>query len=204
MTATPVRPVGRPRDEQADAALMAATVALIREVGYDALTMDAVATRAGVARTTLYRRWRTKADLAAAAIEGIMRRTVAIPDSGDAEADLLALMVGATRMYRDPATAELLAGFVSAMARSDRIAAAVRDGFVATWRRAVRAVLERAAARGALVLDVDVELVVDLLASPPFFRAVITGAPVDDVIARDVVRVVLRAFAAPPSSRGLA
>lgn len=181
---------------------MEATIALIREVGYDALAMDAVASRAGVARTTLYRRWRTKADLAAAAIEGIMRQTVAIPDSGDAEADLLALMVGATRMYQDPATTQLLSGFVSAMARSDRIAAAVRDGFVATWRQAVRALLEREVVRGALALDVDVELAIDLLASPPFFRAMITGAPVDEALARDVVRVVLRTFAPPAIPRG--
>jgi AcrR family transcriptional regulator len=188
------RRVGRPRSEEADAAILDATIDLVREVGYDAVAMEAVAARAGVGKATLYRRWSAKETLVADAIARIVR-AVPMPDTGTAEGDLLALMRTAMRMYADPATADLLSGLVAAMARSERIARAVRGGFVASFRGALRTAVERGIARGQIARGADVELVLDLLSGPPLHRFLIAGARIDDRLVRGVVSAVLRAFA---------
>src|SRR5689334_5908035 len=123
------RKPGRPRSEEAHGAILDAAIQLIREVGYDALTMDAIATRAGVGKATVYRRWSTKETLAAEAVERIMR-AIPVPDTGTVEGDLRRMMRNTLDMYRDPASGALLSGLVAAMARSELIARTIRSGFV--------------------------------------------------------------------------
>lgn len=187
------RPRGRPRSEEAHDAILLAAVALTREVGYDAVTMDGIAARAGVGKTTVYRRWSSKELLVTEAIGRIVRSFPA-PQTGSLEGDLLQLMQQAVGMYRDPASLALLSGLVAPMARSTLIAAAVRTGFVASWRDAVRSVLTRAVRRGELRGDTDVELALDLLGGLPFYRSLITGTAIDERLARSLVRAVLRGF----------
>ena len=187
---------GRPRSEEAHDAILRAAIALIRQVGYDAVTMDGIAAEAGVGKATVYRRWKAKEALVAEAIQAIVR-AVPVPDTGTTAGDLLALLHVALAMYRDPATGPLLSGLVAAMARSERIADVVRTGFGGAWRDAVRRMLRRGIARGDLPADVDVELAIDLLSAPAFYRYLFTGAPVDEALMRDVVAVVLRGLAPP-------
>ena len=80
-------------------------MALVRESGYDALAMEAIAEREGVAKTTVYRRWPTKELLVAEAIERHLLAVFAPPDTGSVERDVLALMNRARRMYAEPGTA---------------------------------------------------------------------------------------------------
>ncbi|MBV9773820.1 MAG: TetR/AcrR family transcriptional regulator C-terminal ligand-binding domain-containing protein, partial [Gemmatimonadetes bacterium] len=96
--------------------------------------------------------------------------------------------------------AALLSGLVAAMARSEPIARAVRAGFVATWREAVRRVLERGVARGDLRAETDLDFAVDLLGGPLFHRYLLTGGPVDEDLAGAVVETVLRGLAPSGSS----
>ena len=169
---------------------------LVREVGYDAVAMEAIAARAGVGKATVYRRWSGKETLIADAIERLMRASMPVPDTGTVAGDLGVLMHVALGMYRDRSTGPLLSGLVAAMARSERIALAVRSGFIATWQDAARQALEAGAARGELRPDVDVRLAIDLLAGPFFYRFLIGGELPDVALARDVVAAVLRAFGA--------
>lgn len=185
---------GRPRSDEAHSAILDSTLQLIREVGYDALTMDAIAARARVGKATVYRRWSTKETLAAEAIERLMR-ALPIPDTGTTEGDLRRMMRDALGMYKDPSTGALLSGFVAAMARSELIARTIRTGFVGVRREALRQVLERGVARGELRKGLDFDLVLDLLGGPLFYRFLITGGPVDERLARGIVDAVLRAFA---------
>src|SRR5687768_12842134 len=92
---------GRPRSAEAHAAILDASLELIREVGFDALAMDAIAARAGVGKATVYRRWKTKELLVVEAIDAIVR-AVPDPDTGSTEGDLMALMNATLRMYGDP------------------------------------------------------------------------------------------------------
>ena len=144
-TAIRSRVRGRPRSTAADEAILAATLAEVRDVGYDAMAMDAVASRAGVGKATLYRRWKSKEVLVVEAIGRVMR-AVPVPDTGALETDFQRLLESAAALYADPATGPLLSGLVAAMQRSAPIAEAVRSGFVATWRDAVREILLRARA----------------------------------------------------------
>ncbi|HEX2778758.1 MAG TPA: TetR/AcrR family transcriptional regulator [Gemmatimonadaceae bacterium] len=190
------RSPGRPRSEEAHAAILDAAIALVRAVGYDAVTMDGIAARAGVSKPTIYRRWKSKELVVVEAIGRLVRGIAAPPDTGTTRGDVLALLRVAVAMYADPATGALLSGLVAAMARNRRIARAVRAGFVATWRDAMHAVLERGVARGDLAPRQDLDFATDLLAGPLAYRFLITGAPVDLAVAERVVDVVLRGLAA--------
>jgi AcrR family transcriptional regulator len=185
---------GRPRSEEAHGAILDAAISLIREVGYDALAVDAIAARAGVGKATVYRRWTTKETLVAEALKRLVG-SIPIPDTGTTEGDLRVMMRDSLNMYRDPATKGLLSGLVAAMARSERIAQAVRSGFIATRRDALQQVLERGVARGDLQKGLDFELALDLLSGPLLFRMLITGERIDERLTRGVVEAVLRGFA---------
>src|SRR6476469_1608721 len=117
----PRRAPGRPRSDAAHDAILTAAIALVREVGYDAVTMDGIAARAGVGKATVYRRWASKEALVVEALGGILR-AIPVPDTGTTRGDLLALLRVALAMYGDPATGMLLSGLVAAMARSAPIA----------------------------------------------------------------------------------
>jgi len=181
---------GRPRSATAHAAILNASLDLIRESGYDALAMEAIADRAGVAKTTVYRRWATKELLVVEAIERIML-SIPVPDTGNVEQDVLALMDATRRMYADVGTTSLLPALVAAIARSDRVARAVRTGMAAAWNTAMSAVLRRGIASGALRADADVTVALELLAGPLFYRYLWLGAPVDEGYIRAVTGAVL-------------
>jgi AcrR family transcriptional regulator len=185
---------GRPRDAAAHGAILQAAIDLTREVGYDALAMDAVAARAGVGKATVYRYWPNKEMLMAEAVERIVRGAPAV-DTGSVDGDLTILMRGTMQMYRDPATPPLLSGFIAAMARSPLIATKIRNGFIGVRRGAMREALERGIQRGELARDTDVELALDLLAGSMLWRSLMSGASITDTYTRGVVQRVLRAFA---------
>jgi AcrR family transcriptional regulator len=185
---------GRPRSDEAHAAILAASIALVREVGYDAVTMEAIAARAGVGKATVYRRWPGKETLVAEALQGIVSR-LPVPDTGSTVGDLLQLTRGTLSLYHDPATLNLLTGLIAAMARSEVIAHAVRSGFVAARVEVMRQLIRRGVERGDLRADTDVDLAVELLAGPLLHRALITAGPMDDALARGIVEVVVRGLA---------
>src|ERR671920_260764 len=93
-TTDAVRPSrgGRPRDPSRDGVIRAAILRLLAEVGYGALTMDAVASEAGVGKATIYRRWRTKQDLVVDTISDLAQAEGTTPDTGSLEGDLRAVM----------------------------------------------------------------------------------------------------------------
>lgn len=188
------RPRGRPRSAAAHDAILGAAIELIREVGYDAVTMDGVATRAGVGKATVYRRWKTREALVADAIGRIVQ-AMTVPDTGSVEGDLLVLLRGNAMLYADPASRALLSGLVAAMARSAPIAAAVRSSFMAARHAAMRRILDRGVARGELRRGLDVELALALLNGAPFYRYLMAGDEVDDRLVRGTVRVVVRGLA---------
>lgn len=182
---------GRPRSTEANDAILTAAIALVREVGYDDVTVEAIADRAGVGKATIYRRWPSKEPIVTAAIGRIVS-VIPIPDTGALRGDLRLLMRSAARMYGDPATRLLLSGLVAAMARSPAIAVAVRSGFVGAWRGAVGQVVERAAGRGELRRGVDAGFVNDLLSGPLLHRFLIEGGEIDEAFTRRVVDAVAR------------
>jgi AcrR family transcriptional regulator len=190
-----VRPMGRPRDARADRAILEATLELIAERGIHEFRTDDVAARAGVGKGAIYRRYRSKDELMTAAIGGLVNEEIVVPDTGSTRADLLALMHEAVALYRGSLPGQLMPNLVSAMAQRPELARVVREGFLANRRAALGEVLRRGAARGDLRPDLDLELVLDVLGGPLFYRLLITGGPIDEQLAEGVTELILRGFA---------
>jgi AcrR family transcriptional regulator len=162
--------------------------------------MDDVAARAGVGKATIYRRYRSKEELVGAAV-GTFVSEIEIPDTGSTREDLLTLMRAAVRVYSRDLEAGLMPGLVNAMRRDPELAQSVREGFLASRRGTLTVVLDRAIARGDLRPDLDVELALDVLGGPLFYRLLITGGRIDDALAEGVADLILRGFA-PPTTEG--
>lgn len=190
MTDTATVRAGRPRDPALDVAILAATLAVLTRDGYGGLSIDGVAAEAGVSKATIYRRWASKKDLILAAAE-YLSQTVPVPDTGDVRDDLEAIVVELARVFGRPTTVRFVAALVAGMADDPELATALRDGFLAVRRDAARTVLERARDRGQITDDVDLEVAVDLLAAPLYYRLLITGQPIDRRFALRIVDAVV-------------
>jgi len=193
------RAPGRPRDPQVDQAILTATLELLGEDGFDGLSIEAVAARAGVGKTTVYRRWPSKIPLVVDALTAMKAPTVSvIPDDMPTREALLRTMSGFTKPHEGSA-ARVLAGLVDAMSRNEELAEAVRTVLVAERERGLVAVIERGKARGEIRADVDARVMVDLLGGPVVLRRLITGQPVNQRLAHTIVDLVLDGAAPTPS-----
>jgi AcrR family transcriptional regulator len=191
---------GRPRSDIDGRALDVALGHLVAH-GYTGLSVDAVAQEAGVAKTTLYRRWPTKDHLAVAVIAR-MQDAVEVPDTGDIRADLTdyleQIALGLNRMRRagrpdeaaDDPSAGLVAELAVAAARHNDIGELLRAVF-AQRNAVVLAVLERARQRGELRPDTEPEVLFDQLAGALYYRLLVTGQPIDRAYAQRLVHSAL-------------
>jgi AcrR family transcriptional regulator len=195
------RPMGRPRDTRADRAILSATLELIADVGVHEFRTEDVAARAKVGKGAIYRRYRSKDDLVTAAVAALVSEEIAIPDTGSTRQDLVVLMREAVELYCGSLAGRLMPNLVGAMAQRPELARAVRESFLAGRRAALARVLERGVERGDLRPDVDVELALDLLGGPLFYRLLITGGPLDDQLAEGVADLIVRGFAPDAPSR---
>jgi AcrR family transcriptional regulator len=192
--------MGRPRDQRADRAIVAATLELMAEGGVRDLRIDDVADRAGVGKATIYRRYRSKTALITAAVATLVSE-IAIPDTGSTRGDLLALMGQAVELYSGSIAPRLMPSLVAEARRSPELANAVRNDFLRGRREALSVVLRRGIRRGDLRRGLDVELALDVLGGAIFYRLLVTGGPIDQRLAEGIVELILRGFA-PTSKRG--
>jgi AcrR family transcriptional regulator len=188
------RPIGRPRDARADRAILEATLELIAARGVREFRTEDVAARAGVGKGAIYRRYGSKDDLTTAAIAALVNEEIVVPDTGSTREDLLVLMRGAVELYRGSLVARLMPNLIGAMAQKPELAKAVRDRFLAGRRAALGEVLQRGVERGDLRSDLDVELALDVLGGPLFYRLLVTGGPIDEQLAAGVADLILRGF----------
>jgi AcrR family transcriptional regulator len=189
------RQMGRPKDARADRAILETTLELIAERGAHAFRTEDVAARAGVGKGAIYRRYRSQEELVTAAVAALVREEIAVPDTGSTRGDLLALMREAVELYRSSLPGRLMPKLIGAMADNPELARAVRDGFLAVRRSALSEVLRRGVERGDLRPDLDLELALDVLGGPLFYRLLITGGPLDEQLAEGVADLILRGFA---------
>lgn len=180
---------GRPRNEQSTAAILVATIDLVADVGVAALTVDAVATRAGVSKATIYRRWSTKEALMLDAWMSCVRAPE-VPDTGTLRDDLTALFAFFEQPLGNVDLHRVFPQMIAAAKVNADVAEAYR-AFIAERRRPMRTVLERAVARGELAADLDLDLVHDLLVAPLLYRWLVSDGPVDERLTRGIVRIVL-------------
>jgi AcrR family transcriptional regulator len=153
---------GRPRSPKVDRAILDAALELLAERGVDGVTIEGIAARAGVSRPTLYRRWSTKEDLFADAIE--RRRTpVAVPDTGSLAGDLRSLFRHIRRGFSASAARELWGLALTIGARAPRFLERHWVSYIQPRRDAMRAIIARAQARGELSHGLSSEALIDLV-----------------------------------------
>jgi AcrR family transcriptional regulator len=149
MSTDPGNPPRRARrlDPAVGARLIEAAAALLAEVGYDAMSMEAVAARAGAGKAAIYRRWPNKQALVLDTVRSRRLPLGEAPDTGSLRGDLMALFLALQRQLEGNAI-DHLAGVLFALRSDPALAEAVHDQFTAAWERGVREIVSRAAARG--------------------------------------------------------
>lgn len=185
-----VRPRGR--TERVRAAVVAATRAELAAHGYPALTMERVAEVAGVAKSTVYRRWRDPAGLLAEVLDDMVLTEVPLYDTGSIEVDLRRLAQGIYRFYLNPVWRPMMLGLIAAGVHNPRAAEVLHNFFGARNDQAAEAV-RHAIKRGELPADTDPVEVVRALGAPFYYRMLVTHEPLDETIAEQAAAAAVAA-----------
>jgi AcrR family transcriptional regulator len=191
-----VNPKPDPRAERSKQAILDATRELMNEDGgVRALTVEAVAARSGVAKTTIYRRWRDKWELALDAVMIDMLPRFANPvDVGDTRKELITFVDSVTKLWAAPPYGPAMQGLVSQIATEPELARVYREQVVEPRREQLRPVIERGIARGDLRPHTDLRLVHELLVGPILYRLLLSGPPLDRKLSTSLADAVLDSF----------
>ncbi|MFZ0497496.1 MAG: TetR/AcrR family transcriptional regulator [Steroidobacteraceae bacterium] len=188
----PTPHLGRPRDERIDADVVSAVLDVLNSGGYRAVTIAAIAQRTKRGRSSIYRRWPSKRHLVAYSVVSTMGATPAA-DTGDLGRDLNAVVETLLRAFAGPLR-QALPGLVADMANDPQLGEAIRKEVLAIRRRSMRQALARAVRRGEIRADFDVELILDMLTGPFYYRALFAHARISRRMAQEAVKYVLRAL----------
>jgi AcrR family transcriptional regulator len=183
---------GRPRSEKARVAILEAAAELLLDRGLSAVSMDAVAERAGVSKATIYRWWPTKETLALDALfNEWAAATPATRDTGSLRGDLLALLRPWARLAGSRPYGRVIAGLITEAQTNPEFGAEYRSRFVEPRRGQAREVFRRSVERGEIPADTKIEVAIDLLYGPLYHRLLHGHAPLSDRFVRDVVNTVV-------------
>jgi AcrR family transcriptional regulator len=192
MTATEPPRRGRPRSERAQQAILSAAAGLLLEQGLGAVSMDAVAARAGVSKATIYRWWPTKETLALDALYQEWTDTSAeLTDTGSLRGDLLALLLPWASRVGDRPYGRVIGALVTEAHTDPAFGELYRERFIEPRREQVRVILRRAADRHEISADINIEAAIDLLYGPLYHRLLHGHAPLTPDFVRDVIDIVV-------------
>ncbi|MFE0452229.1 TetR/AcrR family transcriptional regulator [Streptomyces sp. NPDC058914] len=198
---TPARRTGRPRSAAADAAILAATRAALVELGWSRLTLGDVATRAGVAKTTLYRRWAGKNELVVDAVAELFDE-LELPDRGSLAADIEGVVLQFAALLARPEAKSGLMAVVAESTRDDALRERIRSSIVDPQKGLVLEGRARAQARGELPPESGPEetartadLIFDVVAGAVVHRTLVSAEPADEEWVRSFTRVLLLGLA---------
>jgi len=173
-----------------DAAICDATLALLLEVGYDRMSMDAVAARAHASKATIYRRWPGKQELVLDAVRARGVGLTVAEDTGSLRGDLVATYRSAVHGSAAD-DADLIAGVLRAMRTTPELADCVRSQVIESKCDVSRIIVSRAVARGELPAQTDPLILHEVASALWFHRVLVVGGPVDDAFIAHVVDDVL-------------
>jgi AcrR family transcriptional regulator len=164
--------------------------------GVRSLTVEAIAARSGVAKTTIYRRWRDKWELALDAVMIDMLPGFDDPvDVGNTRQELLTFINSVVKQLGSPPFGPAMQGLVSEIATDPSLARVYQEQVVQPRRAQLAPVIERGIARGDLRADTKVSLAHELLVGPIFYRLLFSGDPIDRSLGRRIVDSILAGFA---------
>ncbi|MCX2963225.1 TetR/AcrR family transcriptional regulator [Gordonia aquimaris] len=176
-------------------AVIDAALIELSERGYANIRIDDVAARAGVNKTTIYRRWGSKSRLIATALVERHAEMNPIPDTGDVHADALTLLKEIWESLRAPWVAPLIAEATTqrSIGATDEVRTVLTELLSSRYRHS-KSIFERAIARGELPQSANPELLLEAMCGPVYYRGLVVGLPVDDAYLKSVVQLVLSGF----------
>jgi AcrR family transcriptional regulator len=192
---------GRALDAQRDVALCQATIELLAEIGYDRLTIDAVAARARSSKATIYRRWPGKAELVVDALHRLKGAPL-VPDTGSLQGDLEAIARGSASAD-NLLDAQLMMGLVSALTRDAELRRVFRERLIDPHTESLRRVFEHAVARGEVAGDRDLDLLVSVYPALMLRQLLMSGEIPDAHFAQRVINDVIVPLATAPAGPSL-
>jgi len=186
---------GRPRSEEAHKAILDATLALLGEVGFSALTVEGVATRAGVGKATIYRRWPSKLPLVIEAFGGLP--AFEDVDSGELSRDLKKMIRNYLELFNSTQLAAVLPSLAGERAHNTDLAGF--DPVMIDRRQPLIRALARGVERGELSPDLDLDLAADMIVGPIAVRLFFTGRSLSPKMVGPMVDMALGGLLARPS-----
>ncbi|WP_414578112.1 TetR/AcrR family transcriptional regulator [Anabaena sp. CCY 9402-a] len=184
--------IGRPRSTQSHQAILQATLELLAEVGFDVMSIEAIAARARVGKTTIYRRYTCKEELVADAIENV-REEVLIPNTGNFWGDIDALIENAARITLSPLGRQTVSMIISSAYSNSQFAQIYWTKYLQPRRQAFAIVLERAKARNEIKTESDPDLVFDIMSAVMLY-ALVFRPTIDpwEVYVRSALNLILK------------
>lgn len=187
----PIATPGRPRDGVARQAILKATAELLDEIGFDKLSIEGIAGRAGVAKTTIYRWWHNKGVLAIEAFLIAVSPKIAFGETASPVEDLRAQVHKVAKLYRGR-TGRILCELIALGQADPETQQLLLDGYLRPRRSASKICLQRAVAQGVLRADLDLDSVIDAIYGPIWYRMVTKIGPIDGNYVDGVLDIALR------------
>lgn len=184
MNQTEITRRGRPRDPSVDRAILDAARSVVAEKGFNGSSMDEIARRAGVGKDTLYRRWKSKEELVLHLLTMMSEENVPAPQLEDPRYGLFVFLQNIRKVNTDTDVGLIIAGIVSASARNERLAGVFQE----FWRerRKVAAAPVREIVPSTTTEE-EIEVILDHILGPMYYRLLLTGDPVDDEYLWDLI-----------------
>jgi AcrR family transcriptional regulator len=188
---------GRPRSEPAKAAIIAAATAILSEQGLREMNVDAVAARAGVSKATIYRWWRSKAELALDTVLADARQQIPVPDTGTLAGDLRARARATARAFRSPNLGPAMAALIGEAQADPEFGIAFRDRVIRQLREGSLEMFKRALDRGEIAEGIDPEVALDMLVAPLYYRLLLRTGRLDARFADAVADLLVAGLSGP-------
>jgi AcrR family transcriptional regulator len=182
---------GRPRSPETRDKILKAAYEMLNEVGFMDLTIEGVAARAEVGKPTIYRRWKTKSALAMDAFLEAVTPEIAFPDTGSVQNDFKEQMQKIVKLMNSP-RGEVLANVIGCGQADEELITAFRDNWLTPRREDAKQIFQRGVARGELREDIDVEVAIDALYSPLFYRLLLKHQPLTQKFVNELVELVMK------------
>jgi AcrR family transcriptional regulator len=158
-------------------AIQLALVQELAAVGYGRLSIEAVARRAGVGKTAVYRRWGSKLEMVLEVVGSVAGQSMSLPDTGSLRGDLEIFLRVAAKALRHPLASQIIPDLLAEAARNPQIATTLQNALHANQREIGVLLVDRARKRGELTESVDPDLAVDLIVGPLYWRLAIARTP---------------------------
>jgi AcrR family transcriptional regulator len=165
-------------------AVLEVATEILETQGYAALTVDAIAAGAGVSKATIYRWWADKADVAMDAVLAAIEPEIVAPDTGSLRQDLEQQLLSVVDLLTTTSHGPAIAGLIAEIQSSPRVGEAFRERFLTARREAAFVVLRRGRERGELAPSIDLDVAVDALYGPIYYRLLLGHQPLDHHFAR--------------------